>query len=130
MTVVNTANPKNIIPSAVNIPLLSFTSSPPNVKLTLRKGYFTFKVMSRKLYLFFRQIAYTISIMGERMIHMDLYKITSFKPTGELVVDENFEAENDDVAKTIGEQKLQELGIAETTHRVVSPRGKLILFHV
>lgn len=64
------------------------------------------------------------------MIHMDLYKITSFKPTGELVVDENFEAENDDAAKAIGEQKLQELGIAETTHRVVSPRGKLILFHV
>ena len=61
---------------------------------------------------------------------MDLYKITSFKPTGERVVDENFEAENDDVAKTIGEQKLQELGIAEVTHRVVSPRGKLILFHV
>ena len=46
------------------------------------------------------------------MIHMDLYKITSFKPTGELVVDENFEAENDDAAKAIGEQKLQELGNA------------------
>ncbi|GGG23082.1 hypothetical protein GCM10007425_17010 [Lysinibacillus alkalisoli] len=61
---------------------------------------------------------------------MDVYKITAFKPSGELVVDESFEAENDDAAKDVGERKLADLGVLESTHRVVSPRGKLILFHV
>ncbi|TFD97669.1 YhzD family protein [Jeotgalibacillus sp. R-1-5s-1] len=60
---------------------------------------------------------------------MDIYKITVFDPKGETLFEDSFEAKEDDEAKQIGEKKLEEQGYIEHTHRVVSPRGKLILFH-
>ncbi|WP_227395823.1 YhzD family protein [Jeotgalibacillus aurantiacus] len=60
---------------------------------------------------------------------MDIYKITVFDPKGELLFEDSFEAKEDDEAKQIGEKKLEEQGYIEHTHRVVSPRGKLVLFH-
>ncbi|MFS0782986.1 YhzD family protein [Bacillus sp. 1P06AnD] len=60
---------------------------------------------------------------------METYKLTAFDSKGEKLLDEAFQAENDDHAKTIGQQLLEEKKVADVTHRCTSPRGKLILFH-
>lgn len=60
---------------------------------------------------------------------MKTYKLTVFEPNGEKVLDEAFQAGNDDEAKGIGEKMLKEKGLDEKTHRCTSPAGKLILFH-
>lgn len=60
---------------------------------------------------------------------MKTYHVTAFSPSGEKLLDETFEAANDAEAKRIGEQILREKNLWETTHRVVSPKGELILFH-
>lgn len=60
---------------------------------------------------------------------MRTYKLTIFEPNGEKIVDMSFEAKDDQEAKTIGEKLLTEHQALEKTHRVVSPEGKLILFH-
>lgn len=60
---------------------------------------------------------------------MKTYKLTVFEPNGEKVLDEAFEAKDDQEAKVIGEQRLEEAGALEKTHRCTSPTGKLILFH-
>ncbi|MGN7398338.1 YhzD family protein [Cytobacillus praedii] len=60
---------------------------------------------------------------------MKTYKLTAFEANGEKVLDEAFQAENDDVAKGMGEKFLSEKGLSEKTHRCTSPAGKLILFH-
>jgi hypothetical protein len=58
-----------------------------------------------------------------------VYKLTVFEPSGEKLLDESFQAENDDQAKKLGENLLKEKGYEEKTHRCTSPAGKLILFH-
>lgn len=60
---------------------------------------------------------------------MKTYKLTAFDPTGEKLLDESFQAENDDQAKGLGEKLLKEKDLSEKTHRCTSPSGKLILFH-
>lgn len=60
---------------------------------------------------------------------MDTYKLTAFKPDGEKLVDESFQATNDDEAKNIGTKMLAEKNLIDHTHRCTSPRGKLVLFH-
>lgn len=60
---------------------------------------------------------------------MKTYKLTVFEENGEKLLDESFEAENDDAAKEIGGKLLDEKGFSEKTHRCTSPLGKLILFH-
>ncbi|WP_108671925.1 YhzD family protein [Peribacillus acanthi] len=60
---------------------------------------------------------------------MKTYKLTAFDPTGEKLLDESFHAENDQQAKSLGEQLLKEKDFHEKTHRCTSPSGKLILFH-
>ncbi|WP_163101709.1 YhzD family protein [Peribacillus alkalitolerans] len=60
---------------------------------------------------------------------MKTYKLTAFDPAGEKLLDESFQAENDDQAKGLGEKLLQEKDLIEKTHRCTSPSGKLILFH-
>jgi hypothetical protein len=60
---------------------------------------------------------------------METYKLTAFEPTGEKVIDESFQAGNDDEAKEIGSRMLEEKNLSDKTHRCTSPRGKLILFH-
>ncbi|RLL44996.1 hypothetical protein D8M04_08970 [Oceanobacillus piezotolerans] len=60
---------------------------------------------------------------------MRQYTLTVFNKTGETLLDETFPAENNEEAKTIGEQMLKEKGYQEYTHRCVSPEAKLVLFH-
>ncbi|MDQ0337496.1 hypothetical protein J2S00_000266 [Caldalkalibacillus uzonensis] len=60
---------------------------------------------------------------------MKTYHVTVFSKTGEKLLDDTFEANDDQQAKEIGEQILKEKNYWEETHRVVSPTGKLLLFH-
>ncbi len=60
---------------------------------------------------------------------MDIYKLTVFETNGDKILDESFEAKDDNEAKRYGEKRLSELGAMEKTHRCSSPKGKLILFH-
>ncbi|ABO65936.1 Conserved hypothetical protein [Geobacillus thermodenitrificans NG80-2] len=62
-------------------------------------------------------------------VHMPTYTLTAFERNGEKLLDETFEAANDEEAKKIGEQKLRERGCFDKTHRCVNASGKLILFH-
>lgn len=61
---------------------------------------------------------------------MKTYKLTVFEPNGEKVIDEAFEATDDNQAKEIGEKLLEEKGALNKTHRCTSSSGKLILFHM
>lgn len=56
------------------------------------------------------------------------YSLTVFESTGKLIFEDQFEAENDDVAKQIGVQKLTDNNYLEYTHRMTRS-GKLLLFH-
>jgi hypothetical protein len=58
-----------------------------------------------------------------------VYKLTVFDPSGEKLLDESFQAEDDNQAKKLGEDMLKEKHYDEQTHRCTSPAGKLILFH-
>lgn len=60
---------------------------------------------------------------------MKTYKLTAFEANGEKILDEAFQAENDDAAKKQGEKLLLEKNLLEKTHRCTSPSGKLLLFH-
>lgn len=55
--------------------------------------------------------------------------LTVFSKTGEKLLDESFQAKNDEEAKGIGEKKLEEKGYSEHTHRCVTEDARLILFH-
>lgn len=59
---------------------------------------------------------------------MKTYHVTAYSKSGEKLLDETFEAENNAQAKEIGEQILKEKNCWEETHRVVSPTGELVLF--
>ncbi len=60
---------------------------------------------------------------------METYKLTAFRKDGEKLADESFQAANDDEAKEIGKRMLAEKDLEDATHRCISPRGKLLLFH-
>lgn len=60
---------------------------------------------------------------------MATYTLTVFSKSGEKLLDETFEAENEKEAKRIGTEKLREKDYLEVTHRCTSSTGKLILFH-
>ncbi|GIO25669.1 YhzD family protein [Ornithinibacillus bavariensis] len=60
---------------------------------------------------------------------MKKYVLTVFDKTGEKLLDESFEAANDEEAKILGEERLAKDGYLEYTHRCVSPEAKLVLFH-
>ncbi|SIT90855.1 YhzD family protein [Edaphobacillus lindanitolerans] len=60
---------------------------------------------------------------------MKTYKLTAYKPDGELIIEESFGAENDEAAKEKGRVLIDEKGLADKTHRLASPMGKLLLFH-
>lgn len=57
------------------------------------------------------------------------YKLTAFDPNGHKLIDESFNANNEEEAKRQGEQLLKEKGLMDKTHRCTSSAGKLILFH-
>ena len=61
---------------------------------------------------------------------MRTYKLTAYEKTGKQIVDETFTAETDEAAKVIGHEMIQEQNLSEQTHRLASPAGKLLLFHV
>ncbi|PLT31236.1 YhzD family protein [Peribacillus deserti] len=60
---------------------------------------------------------------------MKNYKLTVFDVSGEKLLDETIQAENDDQAKALGTGRLEEKGYQEHTHRCTAPTGKLVLFH-
>ena len=60
---------------------------------------------------------------------METYKITAFEPNGEKILDEAFQANNDEEAKELGSKLLGEKQLKDSTYRCTSPRGKLLLFH-
>lgn len=64
------------------------------------------------------------------MITINNYRFTAFEKTGETLFDEIWTFESDEKAKLDGQKQIEEKGIAEKTHRLVNPTGKLILFHV
>ncbi|HSU79735.1 MAG TPA: YhzD family protein, partial [Candidatus Angelobacter sp.] len=59
---------------------------------------------------------------------MPIYTLTAFDQEGKKLVDETFEAADDQTARTQGEARLEELGFADKTSRVISPVGKLVHF--
>ncbi|HLR62117.1 MAG TPA: YhzD family protein [Lentibacillus sp.] len=60
---------------------------------------------------------------------MKTYFLTVFDKSGERLLNETFEASNNEKAMEIGSNRLDEEGYSEYTHRCVSPEAKLILFH-
>ncbi|QOY36375.1 YhzD family protein [Anaerobacillus isosaccharinicus] len=60
---------------------------------------------------------------------MKVYVLTVFDSKGKLLVDEKFEANNDNDGKKIGEQKLALLNYQGYTSRVTRSSGGLVLFH-
>lgn len=60
---------------------------------------------------------------------MRTYKLTAYEQTGKLITEETFTAANDEEAKEKGSAMLEEKNLVETTHRLASPAGKLLLFH-
>lgn len=60
---------------------------------------------------------------------MLVYTLTVFEKSGEKLLDESFEAANEKEAKKIGMERLIEKNFHEKTHRCVTSKGKLILFH-
>jgi len=60
---------------------------------------------------------------------MAVYHLTVFQRDGKLRLQETIEAHSDEEAKSLGEKRLREEGCLEMTHRLVSPKGKLLLFH-
>jgi hypothetical protein len=60
---------------------------------------------------------------------MKSYVLTVFEKNGEKLLDESFQAANDQEAKKLGEERLAKEGYLEYTHRCVSPDAKLVLFH-
>ena len=61
---------------------------------------------------------------------MTNYRFTAFEKTGETLFDEVWTFENDDIAKIEGLKQIEEKGVGDKTHRLVNPKGKLILFHI
>lgn len=61
---------------------------------------------------------------------MENYRFTAFEKTGETLFDEVWSFENDEAAKVEGHKQIELKGVAEKTHRLVNPTGKLILFHI
>ena len=61
---------------------------------------------------------------------MPSFKLTAFDKTGQKLLDESFQAANEDEAKQYGESVLKEKELLEKTHRCTSSAGKLILFHI
>ncbi|WP_077211093.1 YhzD family protein [Bacillus dakarensis] len=59
---------------------------------------------------------------------MKAYKITAFESSGEKILDETFEAKDDQEAKVRAEEILKENNALEKAHRCISPDAQLLLF--
>ncbi|HEU5140800.1 MAG TPA: YhzD family protein [Bacillales bacterium] len=60
---------------------------------------------------------------------MPNYTLTVFDKSGETLLDETFEAKDENEAKEIGEKRLKDEGYEHHTNRMTSSAGKLVLFH-
>ncbi|GAA0471114.1 YhzD family protein [Alkalibacillus silvisoli] len=60
---------------------------------------------------------------------MKTYHLTVYSKKGESLLNETIEAKDDQEAKMVGTKQLEEQDYHETTHRLVSPDGRLLLFH-
>ena len=60
---------------------------------------------------------------------MKTYKLTAYEPKGKVIMDESLEAATDEDAIEKGQIILEGKELLETTHRLASPSGKLLLFH-
>ncbi|MCM3617001.1 hypothetical protein M3936_05310 [Sutcliffiella horikoshii] len=60
---------------------------------------------------------------------MGRYMLTAFSKSGETLLDESFEAATEKEAKELGEKRLEEMNLLDTTHRCSNASGKLVLFH-
>ena len=60
---------------------------------------------------------------------MKTYKLTAYEPKGKVIMDESLEAATDEDAIEKGQIVLEGKNLLETTHRLASPSGKLLLFH-
>lgn len=60
---------------------------------------------------------------------MNNYVLTVFSNTGEKLLDETFEAENDEAGKTFATKQLKAKDFLDFTHRCVTADARLILFH-
>ncbi|MBD8027555.1 hypothetical protein H9636_12910 [Ureibacillus sp. Re31] len=61
---------------------------------------------------------------------MENYRFTAFEKTGEILFDEVWTFENEEVAKVNGQKQIEVHGVENKTHRLVNSKGKLILFHI
>ncbi|MPQ25355.1 YhzD family protein [Bacillus paralicheniformis] len=59
---------------------------------------------------------------------MKSYYVTVFDTSGETLLNERFEAADDEEAKEKGRGMLKEKQLLEHTHRVVHSSGKIIVF--
>ncbi|MFN2746908.1 YhzD family protein [Bacillus sp. z60-18] len=59
---------------------------------------------------------------------METYYVTAFDPSGETLLNERFEAMNEEEAKEKGKKLLKEKQFSDHTHRVVHSSGKMIVF--
>ncbi|TCT23649.1 YhzD-like protein [Melghiribacillus thermohalophilus] len=60
---------------------------------------------------------------------MKTYYLTVFEKDGSKLLDETFQARDDNEAKQRGMEKLKEKGFEEHTHRCAAPEGHMVLFH-
>ncbi|MDI7743020.1 YhzD family protein [Lysinibacillus fusiformis] len=61
---------------------------------------------------------------------MENFRFTAFEKTGEILFDEVWTFENEEMAKVEGQKQIEEKGVEGKTHRLVNSTGKLVLFHI
>ncbi|KGR75763.1 YhzD family protein [Ureibacillus sinduriensis] len=61
---------------------------------------------------------------------MENFRFTAFEKTGEILFDEVWTFESEEIAKIEGQKQVEEKGVENKTHRLVNSTGKLFLFHV
>lgn len=57
------------------------------------------------------------------------FVLNVFDKSGKALLDESFEAKDENEAKEIGQKRLNDEGYENHTSRVTSSTGKLVLFH-
>lgn len=60
---------------------------------------------------------------------MAQFYVTAFSPQGEALLNETFDAQNDEEAQNIGQKRLEEADLLQYTSRVTSSDGRLVHFH-
>lgn len=58
-----------------------------------------------------------------------MYKLTVFEKNGKKLLDQSFEADSDEAAKTHSFELIQKLAGEDKTYRCTSSDGRLLLFH-